>query len=188
MAAYNTEYAVLEQSPKPQEPLYHLLVQLIMTPTYEAARELYWTLVDMRNSKFTTLSAGEVRLLEALSSLLQVLQFDRKLDTAHPLWLITLRLTQELCTIPSHQLHPVIQINPARQKPVVYVLRRKITNSMQYTVVATNQPLYTEQVFTNKDMAEYALYRNQPFASVYDNYFYNSNYGAGAPKYFRRIV
>lgn len=187
-AAYNTEYAVLEQSPKPKEPLYGLLVQLILTPNYESARELYWLLVQMQASKYNKLSAGELELLASLFVLLEVLQFDRKLDTGNPLWLVTLRLAQSLCTIPSHQLYPVVQINPSSDKPVVYVLRRSVHHPMRYTVVSTDKPLYTEQVFTSKAMAEYALYRNQPFASVYDQYFYNTNYGAGAPKYHRSIV
>lgn len=178
MSAYNTEYAVLDQSPKPQEPLYHLLVQLLATPSFHSARELYWQLMSMQQDKFTVLTLEQVQLLDALSVLLQVLQHNRQLDTGSPLWLIPLRLTNALA-----------EGCPTRkQEPVVYVLRRKVNNPMQYTVVATTSPVYTEQVFPSQAMAELALYRNQPFASVYDNYFYNTNYGAGAPKYHRRII
>lgn len=180
MSAYNTEYAVLEQSPKPQEPLYHLLVQLLALPSFESARELYWQLMSMQQNKFTGLNVHQVQLLDALSVLLQVLQYNRQLDTGSPLWLIPLRLTNALVEKELH-LDPV-------SKPVVYVLRRKVNNPMEYTVVETDAPRYTEQVFPTKDMAELALYRNQPFATVYDNYFYNTNYGAGAPKYHRRII
>jgi hypothetical protein len=52
----------------------------------------------------------------------------------------------------------------------------------------TDTPKYTEQVFSSKEMAQYALYRNQPFVGVYDNYIENTEYGASAPKYVRRIV
>jgi hypothetical protein len=180
MAAYNTEYAVIDQSPKPAEPLYHLLVQLILYPTFESARELFFQLQSMKDNKYTPLTLQEQELLLALFLLLEVLQFDRHLDTENPLWLITLRLANALA-------EPALDPKPT-SGPVKYVLRRSVHNPMQYVVVPTDKPLYTEQVFPNRAMAEYALFRNQPYASVYDSYFYNTNYGAGGPKYFRRIV
>lgn len=180
MSAYNTEYAVLDQSPKPPEPLYNLLVQLILYPTYESARELYWQLQTMNDSVYTPLTPEQLELMLALLVLLEVLQFDRHLDTGNPLWLVPLRLTNQIA---SQYMVPV-----PTSGPVKYVLRRSLVNPMKYTVVATDKPLYTEQVWPNREMAEYALYRNQPYASVYDSYFYNTNYGAGAPKYFRRIL
>lgn len=180
MSAYNTEYAVIDQSPKPSEPLYHLLVQLIMYPTFESARELYWQLDAMQKSKYSPLTKEQGELFASLFILLEVLQFDRHLDTANPLWLITLRLANGIAE----------QEMRFQEKsgPVKYVVRRSVHDPFAYTVVATSKPLYTEQVFPSRAMAEYAVYRNQPYTSVYDNYFYNSNYGAGAPKYFRRIV
>ena len=180
MAAYNTEYAVIDQSPKPSEPLYNLLVQLIMYPTFESARELFWQLDAMNKSKYTKLSPEQFELMGALFFLLEVLQFDRKLDTENPLWLITLRLANALA---EKEMAPV-----PTSGPVKYVVRRSVHNPFYYTVVATDAPVYTEQVFPNKAMAEYSVFRNQRYTSVYDNYFYNTYYGAGAPKYFRRIV
>jgi hypothetical protein len=178
MSAYNTQYSVIDQSPKPEEPLYHLLVQLILYPTFESARELYWQLVSMQSSSS---NVAQQELLVSLFALLEVLQFNRHLDTGNPLWLITLRLANGIA-------ERSISRNRSVSAPIKYVLRRSVHNPMVYTVVATDKPLYTEQVFPNKAMAEYALFRNQPYASVYDSYFYNTNYGAGAPKYFRRIV
>lgn len=182
MTAYNTEYSVIDQSPKPTEPLYHLLVQLLLNPTFETARELYWQLVATQKSKYTPLTHVQSELMLALFMLLEALQFDRNLDTGNPLWLIALRLAN---SIAEEEIKP--KPNGGAQ-PMKYVIRRSVHNPFYFTVVATDKPLYTEQVFPNRAMAEYAVYRNQPFTSVYDNYFYNTNYGAGAPKYFRRIL
>lgn len=179
MSAYNNEYSVLEQynPPERQEPLYHLMVQLLMNPCYESAKELFWALTETNSSPYTPLTSMQYELLEALFVLLQVLQTNKTLDTGNPLWLIPLRLANGIAQGPPE----------AGGKPV-YVLRRLASNSFQYAVFETTKPLYTEQVFPTRAMAELALFRNQPFAGVYDNYFYNTNYGAGAPKYFRRIV
>jgi len=180
MSAYNNEYSVLEQDNplERQEPLYHLFVQLLMQPCYQTAKELYWALDEASASPYTPLTDVQVELSEALFVLLQVLQTNRTLDTGNPLWLITLRLTQLATqgTLPSEE-----------EKPV-YVVRRLKTNPFQLGVFATTKPLYTEQVFPSKAMAELAAYRNQPFTGVYDSYFNNTHYGAGAPKAYRRIV
>jgi hypothetical protein len=100
------------------------------------------------------------------------------LDTANPLWLFVLVQVQKLAT-PENKKNP---------KPVKYVVRRMAESPFQLGVFATDTPKYTEQVFSSKEMAQYALYRNQPFVGVYDNYMENTEYGASAPKYVRRIV
>lgn len=179
-ATYNNEYSVLEQDPRrgPGEPLYSLLVQLLIYPSYFSARDLYWYFVEKNMSPFTPLSVAETELRDTLFFLLEVLQYDRNLDTANPLWLITLRQAQNLA-------QPPVKKNP---KPIVYVLRRLVKRPFQLKVVATDSPRYTEQVFPTKEMAEYALYRNQPFVGVYDSYMENTEYGTSAPKLYRRIV
>ena len=178
MSAYDNMYAILEQGPHPSqgEPLYHLLVQLLLLPSYESARQLYWTLVETALSPYTPLSPTQTELMDSLFVLLQVLQENRNLDTGNPLWLIPLRLAQMVA-----QPEP-----PVSNKK--YVVRRLAQNPFRFGVFETDKPLYTEQVFPSREMAEYALYRNQPFAGVYDGYFHNTHYGAGGLLYHRRIV
>ncbi len=178
MSALNNEYSVLEQDPHPQGPLYSLLVKLILSPNYFNARELYWYLVETNANPFTPLTNDQVMLRDSLYFLMEILQYDRNLNTSNPLWLLVLRQVQFLAQPPKSM--PV--------KKMVYVLRRMANNPMKYGVFVTDSPRYTEQAFPSQAMAEYALYRNQPFASVYDNYMDNTPYGTSAPKYFRRIV
>lgn len=180
MSAYNNEYSVLEQDNQleRQEPLYHLFVGLLLQPCYQTAKELYWALQEASASPYTPLTDVQVELSEALFVLLQVLQTNRDLDTGNPLWLVPLRLANIATQMP---------FSLQNSKPV-YVVRRLKSNPFQLGVFATSKPLYTEQVFPNQAMAELAAYRNQPFTGVYDSYFYNTHYGAGAPKAHRRIV
>lgn len=178
MSAYNNEFSVLEQDPQPREPLYHLLVQLLMTPSFYTAKQLFWQLEEDSVNPLMKLSKRELELKNTLFLLLNVLQFNRGLDTADPLWLVTLRQANGLAEA---QLYKPVKC------PLVYVVRRQVGNPMKLTVVATDKPLYTEQTFPSRDMAEYALYRNQPFVSVNDNYFDNTWYGASAPKLYRRF-
>jgi len=177
MAAYNNEYAVLDQDPQPKQPLYSLLVFMILDPTYDTANNLYMYLLGQSVNLLNPLSEPEVKLLSLLQALMPVLFWNRGLSTSEPLWLVVL-----------HQAQQVAQPPKPPPSKIVYVLRRMASNPFQYGVFATTEPLYTEQTFPSEEMARYALYRNQPFASVYDNYFDNTEYGASAPKYYRRII
>jgi hypothetical protein len=177
-AVYNNEYSVLEQDPKPAEPRYTLLVQLLLNPCFATARDLYWYLVEANMSPYTALDKQENDLKNTLFLLLEVLQHDRKLDTANPLWLVVLRQAQLLAQPPV----------PVDKRPTVYVVRRMAADPFKLGVFATDSPAYTEQKFPTRAMAEYALYRNQPFTGVYDSYMYNTQYGTSGPKWYRRIV
>ena len=177
MAAVNNEYSVLDQDSQPKQPLYSLLVFMLLNPTYETANNLYVYLVENSLNFLNPLSDKERYLLTLMQMLMPVLYWNRRLDTGDPLWLVVLNQAQYLAQPP-----------PPPPSKVVYVLRRMADNPFKYGVFATTEPLYTEQTFSTREMAEYALYRNQPFASVYDNYFDNTEYGASAPKYYRRII
>ena len=188
MSAVNNEYSVIDQSPRPQEPLYHLFVKLITSPSFESAKELYWTLYELSSTgcQWPVLTPKEIKLMDLLFVLLNVLQYDRHLNPTNPLWTMPLRLAQSCAE--DAGFSPKCAKDDTPVKKTVYVLRRLEKDPMTYAVFATDSPLYTEQAFPNRGMAELALYRNQPFANVYDNYVYNTEYGASAPKYYRRLV
>ena len=100
MSALNNEYSVLEQDPHPQGPLYSLLVKLILSPNYFNARELYWYLVETNANPFTPLTNDQVMLRDSLYFLMEILQYDRNLNTSNPLWLLVLRQVQFLAQPP----------------------------------------------------------------------------------------